>query len=474
MDFASVPELPAGLLCLEGPPVRLHEQRGRVVALAFVNAASAWCAQRLAELERLRSRHAGRLRLVVVNVPRFDRERDPQYALQQLRRQGLTSPVLHDADWRAWRAFGIEAWPTVCLIDGEGRMQGRVTGLGAAGELERALAALCEPLPVPEAEAGAGREARAPVQPQRPLCFPAGLAATANRLYVADSGHHRVLECDHGGRVLRRFGLGTGGFVDGPAEQAAFLRPQGLALAHATLYVADTGNHAVRRIHLHSGEVDTLLGSGRPGGPREGTVSAPREVALDRPQALALADNRLYLATAGDNRIWRYELGGNALHLQAGTGALELHDGPAAMAAFAQPVALAAVQQVLYVCDALGSAIRSVQLRGDRVQTLVGQGRWEFGDRDGPRDQARLQHPQAIALSPDAPQLWVADSGNGRLRLLRLGGGELSTPALPRPLQGPAGLAVAGGAVWIAETGAHALLRYDPASGTLAEVAVQA
>jgi hypothetical protein len=127
---------------------------------------------------------------------------------------------------------------------------------------------------------------------------------------------------------------------------------------------------------------------------------------------------------------------------------------------------------VLYVCDALGSAVRSLQLRNDLVQTLVGQGVWEFGGADGPRSSARLQHPQGIALSADAPLLWIADSGNGLLRTLRLGGGELTTVELPRRLHGPTGLAIAAGAVWIAETDAHGVLRYDIVSGTLEDVAI--
>jgi len=469
MDPASVLELPDGLVCLDGPPPALHQQRGRVVALAFVNAASTWCAQRVNELEQLRVRQAGRLGVIVVSVPRFDCERDARYAQLQLRRQGVTSPILHDGAWQAWQAFGIQAWPTVCLIDEAGQMRGRWVGLGDFDDLEREVTALCETVPAQQVDASPRRADR-----RGSLYFPVGLAATPERLYVADCGQHRVLECDHGGRVLRSFGLGMGGFVDGAGGQAAFLRPQGLALARETLYVADTGNHAVRRIRLHNGDVDTLLGSGRPGTALDGPVTTPRATSLDCPVALALADNRLYVATAGDNRLWRYALADNTLHLEAGTGVLDLHDGPAAMAAFAQPMALAAVPQALFVCDALGSAVRNLPLQGGRVNTLLGQGPWEFGHADGPRDQARLQHPQAIALNPEAPQLWIADSGNGCLRVLRLGGGELSTVALPRSLAGPAGLAVAAGAVWIAETDAHRILRYDLGSGALEELAVAA
>jgi streptogramin lyase len=218
--------------------------------------------------------------------------------------------------------------------------------------------------------------------------------------------------------------------------------------------------------------VDTLCGNGRAGEPAEGVVVAPRDVALNQPQALVVNNNQVFLAIAGDNRIWSYDLGTREIRARAGSGQLDVRDGSGPMAAFAQPASLAAVLQTLYVCDAAGSAIRSMQLRGDVVQTLIGQGAWTFGADDGPRDRARLQHPQAIALGPDTPVMWIADSGNGSLRTLRLGGGELATVALPRALHGPAGLSVAAGAVWIAETDAHAVLRYDIATGELSHVPI--
>ena len=471
MNIATAPELPKSLQWLNAPPSSLHEQRGRVVALVFVNAGSAWSWQRLRDVAQLQTRYQGRLQPLAVNVPRFDCERDPQYVLKQLRRQGVSFPILHDGDWHAWQRFGVEAWPTVLLIDANGQIRERVVGLDSMAELERPLAALCDALPMPtDDDARATNETAA--EPRLPLRFPSGIAATADRLYVADSGHHRILECSHAGRVLRQFGMGTADFVDGDLEQAAFRRPQGLSLVRDVLYVADTGNHALRRIMLHSGRVDTICGNGRAGEPVEGIVASARDVALNQPQAVAATDSEVHLALAGDNRIWTYGLGRGELTCRAGSGQLEVRDGSGPMAAFAQPVALAAVQQTLYVCDALGSAVRSLQLRNDTVQTLVGQGIWEFGDIDGPRERARLQNPQAIALSPDSPLLWIADSGNGSLRTLRLGGGEVATVPLSRRLQGVAGLSIAAGALWIAETDAHAVLRYDLSTGELGRVAI--
>lgn len=468
MTPVQTPELPASVRWLNATPSTLRELGGRVLALAFVNPASTWCSQRLQDLARLQARSGGRLQPLAIAVPRFDAERDGPAVLRRLRRQGIGFPVLHDPDWQAWQRFGVEAWPTVLLVDPTGMIRYRSLGDDPA-VLEEHVLALCR-LVAGDAE----RIPETQPEPRGPLRFPTGLLATADRLYVADTGHHSVLECTHGGRVLRRFGTGTADFSDGDGTAAAFDRPHGLALLRTSLYVADTGNHAIRRIDLSSGHVDTLLGTGRPGEPTQGEVVQASDSALDAPRALVVTNSQLYCVMAGDNRLWSWDLGTHRLECRAGSGQLATRDGAGPLAAFAQPTALAMVQQTLYVSEMLGSAIRSVQLRGDVVQTLVGAGPWSFGDHDGARGEARLQAPEAIALDPDAPRLWIADTGNGCLRSLRLGGGMLTKVALPRALQGPAGVAAAAGKVWIAETDAHAVLCFDPASGALDQVPIDA
>ncbi|WP_312369885.1 hypothetical protein [Stenotrophomonas sp.] len=460
-------DLPKSGIWLNAAPATLQELRGRPVVLAFVNGASVWSMQRVAEVARWQARNPGRLQLLVVQVPRFEFEREPQQSLKLLRRHGVSAPIVLDAHWDTWRQFEVQSWPTLVLLDAYGQERERLVGAGA--ELDRALNSLCEGVPRPLEDDDA-REINA--EPRLPLLFPAGLVATAERIYVADTGHHRILECNHAGRILRQFGLGSADLINGGLGEAAFNRPQGLALVRDVLYVADTGNHALRRINLTSGQVDTLCGNGRVGAPSAGVLAQPWDTALNHPVGVAVADNQIYVAMAGDNHIWSYDLGAKELRWRAGAGPVEVRDGSGHLAAFAQPCSVVAVQHTLYVADALGSAIRSVQLRNDLVQTLVGQGPWESGNVDGPRLRARLQYPQALAMGPDSPLLWIADAGNGSLRTLRLGGGDLSTVNLPRRLHGPAALAVAAGAIWIAEADAHAVLRFDPLSGELSEVPI--
>lgn len=473
MDAAvPAPEFPPGIDWLNTTePLRMAQLLGRVTALAFVNVGSAWSSQTLIDLNHLRNRHPDHLHVVAVHVPRFEHEREPRRVARALGRHRFQFPVGHDADWVLWQQHGIEAWPTVVLIDAEGHVRERFVGDGQLREIDSAISRLqSEATP---RSLNVGRiEMRRGGEPRLPLRYPVGLALSGGFLYVADSGHHRVLECDLNGRVLRQFGSGGSGFIDGPMELAAFNRPHGLCIERDILYVADTGNHAVRRIQLRGGDIDTVVGAGRPGTPAEGPVGDPRMVALDQPRAVAVAAGSLYIASAGDNRIWRFDLGAPAIGLVAGSGRLAVADGAKAEAAFAEPVSLAAVQQLVYVCDAAGSAIRSANVRSGQVGTLVGQDAWTHGKADGARAEALLQQPQAIALDPDSPVLWIADSGNDCLRALRLGGGELTTATLPQRLHAPGGLAVAGGIVWIADTDAHAVLRHDPRDGSLKHVPI--
>src|SRR5690606_19789938 len=290
-------------------------------------------------------------------------------------------PIAHDADWTLWQHYGIEAWPTVVLIDAEGQVRERIVGDGQIRDLDARVGKLHDEAR-PRSRNVQPIEMRRTGEPILPLRFPVGLALAGNYLYVADCGHHRVLECDHGGRVLRQFGSGGPGFIDGPMELAAFNRPHGLCLQRDMLYVADTGNHSVRRIQLRTGDIDTICGAGRPGQPVEGVITDPRAVALDQPRAIALSAEAMHIATAGDNRIWTYDLGKRELRLLAGSGALGVTDGSGTRANFAEPAGLATVQQVVYACDAAGSAIRSVNARTGQVTTLLGQDAWNFGNAD--------------------------------------------------------------------------------------------
>lgn len=461
LQGARAPELHISLEWVNAAPQRLAELRGRCVLLYFFHVGSAWCQNGIEDLRLLQNRFSDGLTVLGVHTPKFDAERDPKLLLKALNRLFVRFPVVQDPDFVTWQHYGVSAWPSAVLIDTLGRVVDVVSGDPLKARLEPLIDRVLEAAGEADTRVYEAVSAVSRPEPRLPLAFPGGLAASERHLYVADTGHNRVLECTLDGRILRQFGSGSGGFIDGGSNEASFLAPRGLALWKDALYVADTGNHALRRVSLLDGDVDTLAGTGRAGPLPKAAPSDPLTLPLGAPWAVATAFDKLYVSMAAWNQVWEYDLGRRALAPIAGSGALGMADGEALACRFAHPAGLALAQQTLFIADASSSAIRGLQLASAKVQTLMGSGLYEFGQADGPLQQARLQYPLALALDPRAPQLWIADTYNSALRLLNPVTREVRTQELGYRLHQPAALAVNRASLFLANTDAHEVLRID-------------
>ncbi|MCX7555697.1 redoxin family protein [Xanthomonadaceae bacterium JHOS43] len=466
-DYLLAPDLPSSLDWVNCSPQRLAALRGRVTALAFWHAGSATCANMLSDMAYLQARYADGLSVIGMHTPKFDAQRDSARVARAVNRLGVRFPVANDADAVAWQHYGLRGWPAVALLDAQGRLVEIIAGDQQRDMLEERIVQLLH-------EAGERGlrvyENAQPVSRPEPLAdvaFPRALALTPQRLFVSDAGHHRVLECDHAGRMLRVFGSGTAGFADGLGIQAGFHSPCGLAVFKDVLYVADTGNHAIRRIRLATGEVDTLVGQGRNGVPHAVPDVRGAGVLLDQPWGVAAGSDRLHVSLAASNQIWELDLTSFAFRPLAGSGRMVLTDGIGALAAFAQPAGLALAQSTLYVCDSQASALRCVDTASGAVHTLIGHGLFDFGNEEGDRESARLQYPLGVAVDPIAPMLWIADSYNDAIGAWHLEGGGLVRFPLAHRLRGPTAIVSDGARLWIANTDAHEVLCMDIASGRL-------
>lgn len=464
------PELYKGLEWINSGPTTLLSMRGCVVVVAFWSAGSAYSHNLLEDLRQLRLKYAGALHVIAIHVPKFDAERDPQMVRKACSRLGVGVRVAHDPDFVTWQHYGIAAWPTAVVVDPAGVVREFIVGDRQREPLEALITKLIaeDEIKMIEGQAPPLRE----LQSEMPLSFPSGICVNDNLLYVADTGHHAVLECNHDGRVLRTFGGSVADFMDGVGSAAAFRRPRGLAIGRDAVYVADTGNHALRRIRLVDGHVVTLVGSGRPDESVGGAIGSARSVSLNQPWSVAVSEDRVYVALAGSNQIWAHDRVQNRFVHIAGSGALALADGDGRDSSFAQPAGMALVHALIYVADSAASAVRSVQTLTGKAQTLLGQGLFEFGDTVGARTETRLQYPMALAKDPDTAYLWILDSYNNAVRKLKLGGGEVTTFEISSKLQSPSALAVGSGSLWIANTDAHEILRVDCGSGQVRRLPV--
>ncbi|MEN8175327.1 MAG: alkyl hydroperoxide reductase, partial [Pseudomonadota bacterium] len=180
---------------------------------------------------------------------------------------------------------------------------------------------------------------------------------------------------------------------------------------------------------------------------------------------------------AGSHQIWVLDLSKGGIATFAGTGREGLDDGDRHEATFSQPSGLAIAGRWLYVADAEASAVRRIHLDRGRVETVVGTGLFDFGDRDGGFGKAQLQHPAGI-LALESGNILVADTYNHKIKridperreittvldtLSRAAGAESGQVALNEP----SGLAKLGSAVLIADTNNDRLLLFDPDSGSV-------
>jgi peroxiredoxin len=453
-------ELPLQLEWANAEPLSLQDLRGRYAVLVFFNASSAFCENVLEQLIRFQAKHQALLNCIGVHIPKFDLETRAGFLRRYAEAMGLNFPVANDAAWSAWQHYKIKVWPSLVLIDPNSNVQGVYSGDNAVADLEQALQDCLSELDAPTVVRDQSKlKSEQPRYAQ--IRFPAGIAATDRHIYVSDTGRHRILECDMSGNILRVFGSGLRNFMDGSAEEAAFSYPRAIVLYNNQLFVADTGNHSIRKIHIGTGEVQTLLGNGQLGDCKDGTISKPSQVQLNRPSGLAAVQDKLYFTMSGANQLWEFDWTRSQLRWIAGSGALGSTDGSTSHASFAHPTGLVVVQTTAYVLDSASSSLRMVNMQTNEVQTLLGHGLFEFGNQDGPRAKARMQRPTAIALDDKNPVLWIADTYNAELRTLELGGGELSTPELAHQFTGPEALCFHQGKLWIADTAASEILRFD-------------
>ena len=431
----------------------------------------------LPQLRKLERKYRDWLVVVGVHSSKFPNEKETGNLRNAVLRYGIEHPVVNDHEFILWQEYGVRAWPTLMFVNPQGKIVGKHEGefelarfdalISDMGAEFRSLGLLNEtPLPyqleVAKAEA-------------RPLSFPGKIEVDAGRLFIADSGHNRVLVTNREGEVQTIIGSGEHGNNDGAFDSAMLNHPQGMAVDGNRLYIADAENHTIRLADLDAGILTTIAGTGEQALFRhEGGLAA--EFPLNSPYDLAFQNGTLYVAMAGFHQLWELDLPSGQIGPYAGDGIENILDGPRMEARLAQPYGLTASGGMIYFADSETSAVRAVpgidvDTELAMVETLIGDGLFDFGDRDGAFGDAILQHVQATAVMDDV--LYIADSYNHKIKAMDLenrvvetvaGSGDSGATdggALEAAFNEPAGLACADRQIYVADTNSHAIRVID-------------
>lgn len=486
-----------------GKELSLADLRGKVILLDFWTFCCINCLHVLDELRPLEEKYAQELVIIGVHSPKFEFERTVEAVDQAVERYQVEHLVLDDPDLVTWQAYTARAWPTLAVIDPEGYLVATLSGEGHGAGLGEIIEGLIEEHSAKGTLHSGDGPYVPPPAPETELFYPGKVTALpTGNLLVADSGHHSLVEYDPTGQaIIRRIGTGARGCDDGDFASASFSEPGGItvlpddvaAKAGYHLVVADTVNHTLRGINLDTETVTTIAGTGaqhmvgaidnvRGTHGELGRYDGPGlDVKLSSPWDVLFVPStaEVVVAMAGNHTIWSFTPETGSIRLLSGTMNEGLADGNAEDAWFAQTSGLdLGSDGDVFIADSETSAIRRLDPNTGAVSTLIGEGLFDFGFRDGPAAEARLQHPLGVRSLPDG-SIAIADTYNGAIRRYDFTTNEVSTlarglrepsdifvlePAAPGETAGPGAVGVdaantSEAELLIVESASHALTR---------------
>ncbi len=431
--------------------------KGRIILLDFWTFCCINCMHVIPDLKYLEEKFGDKLTVIGIHSAKFKNEQDSENIRSAILRYGIEHPVANDFDFSIWKRMGVRAWPTFVLINPKGIIEETYSGEGHRAKLEKDIAVLIKKHDSELNTAALPIALEKDKMPASILSFPGKLALgvegrgeedALSALFVSDSSHHRIgaialstgggwydeqnnyTEARPGikpGHVFLWIGSGKEGFKDGSFEEARFASPQGLLFKDGLLYVADTGNHALRLVDFKNRTVTTLAGTGKQGHERKVQDVPALATSLASPWDLAFyPDNKhIIIAMAGTHQLWSYDIEKKTVSVIAGNGAESIDDGTYPNNSLSQPSGLATHGGKLYFVDAETSSLRV--LENGKITTLIGSGLFDFGFRDGKRGTALMQH--AIGVHADDSGVYIADSYNHSIRRYDPASGMLTTYA---------------------------------------------
>lgn len=451
---------------------------GSLVLIDFWTYCCINCLHILPQLHRLEKKFPPSEGLTIIGChsAKFTNEKSSGNVQAAIQRHEINHPVVNDLNNSMWTQLNIQCWPTMLLMSPAGIPIYLVMGEGHYDEIELVVSTSLEyfrenqqllprQLPV--------KPSAIPLNPFE-LKFPGKIQCsnydasdTAEPLYaLSDSGNHRIIIFNSVGNVLHKIGqCGVAGYQDGNFDESKFNCPQGVAwLDQKTIFVADTENHVIRMIMLEQRKVQTIIGTGSQGTdvnggnpPLQQAISSPWDVVVYKTKNMDMSFHEdedsvpqkdvLIIAMAGTHQVWayffeqtiwwRYQVqNANSVVPIAGNGdeRNRNNDYPK-QASFAQPSGLCLVRdtQEIFVADSESSSIRKVSLVAGKVSAVVGGANnpmnlFAYGDVDGEKYQARLQHPIGVAHHPSSSSVvFVADTFNNKIKKIKAQSNQIQT-----------------------------------------------
>lgn len=256
---------------------------------------------------------------------------------------------------------------------------------------------------------------------------PFGIALSGTDFFVADTFNHAIRKITSAGVTTTLAGaIGKSGMTDGAGASALFFGPKSLVSDGTNLYIADTSNHNLRKLVIGTGATTTLAGGGSAGAV-DGTGSSAR---FSAPFGVAYDGTHIYLTDTGNQTVRKITSAGVVTTLAGTSGAAGVTDATGTTAKFNTPTGLVyfndpSLGGVLFVADSSNHTIRKIVIASGVVTTLAGSA-GASGSADGTGSAARFNTPIGLTVD-NAGNLYVSDQNYKKIRKVVVSTGAVTT-----------------------------------------------
>ena len=260
-------------------------------------------------------------------------------------------------------------------------------------------------------------------------------------IFIADTFNNRIREVVAATGVIQTVaGNGTAGYSGdgGPATSAELFDPAGVFVDSAgNIFIADSSNDRVREVVAATGVIKTIAGTGTPGYSGDGGPATSAQLNLGTngqfPMGRLLVDSagNVIIVDSYNHRVRKIAAATGVINTIAGTGTpgYSGDGGPAISAELNQPFDMSIDSAGnIFISDTGNSRIREVVAATGVIETIYGNGMLSYSGDSGLATNATLYYPSGVSADSDG-NIFIADTGNGRIREVVAATGEIQTVA---------------------------------------------
>lgn len=411
-------------------PLTLEELQERVILVYFWSGSCINCYESLPKIKELQNEFGSKLVIIGVHSPMFMGEGDYLAVKKAVLRHDITYPVINDQNSRIMNNFALKEWPSFLVINPYGMVSKKFSG---KNEVEKVGEYVSKQ--ITKYKFQISRNAL-PILLEKNnlignvLSYPTKLAYANNfnhktrqipAIFIANTGQNSINITTITGESLLKIGSGKIGMADGSFDVATFNAPQGLLYADNKLYVADTGNNAIRLINFKENKVQTIVGNGARGGIIEEGDNDAKAISLSSPTDIEFFpdENNLVISNSGTNQILLYNINEQDISIFAGSGVQGSDDGKYPNNSLAQTADMAVYGDKLYFVDSASSSLRFASEDGEvktlakAIEVLKQNNSANFNSSDN-KKYSILQSPKGLVV--DDTGVYISDSLNNRLK----------------------------------------------------------